>query len=148
MRRTIIAIATVLLLAGCGGKSANDGGADMTVLRNPNSAEGYDERAKMPAITFDSDMHDFGRLSAGETIKYSFKFTNTGNADLIISGCDASCGCTIADYPRGHIAPGESGYVTVSFQSSGMSGKQMKEVTVVSNAQPARYKLRIVAEVF
>lgn len=147
MKRLLIAITALLLMASCGNKRSDDGTTDMQVLRNPNSAQGYDDKAKMPAITFDSDIHDFGRLIAGENIKYSFKFTNTGNADLIISGCDASCGCTIADYPRGHIAPGESGYVTVSFQSAGMSGKQMKEVTVVSNTQPARTRLRIVAEV-
>ncbi len=134
-------------MTACGNNKNDSGNADMKVLRNPNSAQGYDEKAQMPAITFDSDIHDFGRLTAGENIKYSFKFTNTGNADLVISGCDASCGCTIADFPRGHIAPGETGYVTVSFQSAGMSGNQMKEVTVVSNTQPARTKLRIVAEV-
>ncbi len=147
MKKYLIAIAALLFMTACGNNKNDSGNADMKVLRNPNSAQGYDEKAQMPAITFDSDIHDFGRLTAGENIKYSFKFTNTGNADLVISGCDASCGCTIADFPRGHIAPGETGYVTVSFLAAGMSGNQMKEVTVVSNTQPARTKLRIVAEV-
>ena len=84
---------------------------------------------------------------AGENISYSFKFTNTGNADLVISGCDASCGCTVAEYPHERIAPGKTGYITVSFKSKGMSGQQMKEVIVASNAQPARTKLRISATV-
>lgn len=101
----------------------------------------------MPKITFETDMHDFGQLMAGENISYSFKFTNTGNADLIISGCDASCGCTVADYPRERIAPGKTGYITVSFKSQGMSGHQMKEVIVASNTQPARTRLRISATV-
>ncbi len=132
-------------MCGCSGSVKNDAGVD--IIKNPNSAQGYDTGEKMPVITFETDMHDFGQLMAGENISYSFKFTNTGNDDLVISGCDASCGCTVADYPRERIAPGESGYVTVSFKSQGMSGQQMKEVTVVTNAQPSRTKLRIIASV-
>ena len=140
----LISFVALLTLAACKG---NDKGADVDIIQNPNSAEGYDESQKMPKITFETDMHDFGQLMAGENISYSFKFTNTGNADLIISGCDASCGCTVADYPRERIAPGKTGYITVSFKSQGMSGQQMKEVIVASNTQPERTRLRISATV-
>ncbi|MCR5065062.1 MAG: DUF1573 domain-containing protein [Bacteroidales bacterium] len=124
-----------------------DKAIDTDIIKNPNSAEGYNEGEKMPKIVFETDMHDFGQLMAGEVISYSFKFTNTGNADLVISGCDASCGCTVADYPRERIAPGKNGYITVSFKSQGMSGHQMKEIIVASNAQPARTRLTITATV-
>lgn len=139
-----IGILAALLLTSCGG-GKEEAGVD--IIKNPNSAEGYDNSEKMPKIVFETDMHDFGQLMAGETISYSFKFTNTGNADLIISGCDASCGCTVADYPKERIAPGKSGYITVSFKSQGMSGQQIKEVVVASNTQPAKTKLRISATV-
>ncbi len=133
-------------MAACGGNSAN-GDIDVDLINNPSSAEGYDENAKIPIITFDQDLHDFGRLSAGENISYSFHFRNTGKADLIIRSCSATCGCTVASYPKDRIAPGGEGYVTVSFNSSGKSGQQYQEVTVVSNAQPARCKLKITAQV-
>ena len=96
-----------LLLASCGQRSETD--ADVDLIRNPQSAQGYDNTVKMPELTFDQDMHDFGRLSAGENISYSFHFRNTGTADLVISSCNATCGCTVADYPRHRIAPGEEG---------------------------------------
>ena len=140
-----ISLFTLLAITGC--NNSNNNNADVDIIKNPNSAEGYNESEKMPKITFETDMHDFGQLMAGENISYSFKFTNTGDADLIISGCDASCGCTVADYPKERIAPGKSGYVTVSFKSQGMSGRQMKEFIVVSNTQPARTRLRITATV-
>jgi len=124
-----------------------DKAIDTDIIKNPNSAKGYNDGEKMPKIVFETDMHDFGQLMAGEVISYSFKFTNTGNADLVISGCDASCGCTVADYPRERIAPGKNGYITVSFKSQGMSGHQMKEIIVASNAQPARTRLTITATV-
>lgn len=144
-KKTLFAAATLLLLVACGGKKENT--TDVDLIRNPLSAQGYDESVSMPVVTFDAESHDFGRLSAGESISYSFHFRNTGNADLVISSASATCGCTVADYPKGRVAPGQDGYVTVTFNSVGKSGQQYQEVTVVTNAQPARYKLKIIAQV-
>ncbi len=144
MKKILYLFLATLLVAGCQSKKAD---ADVDLIRNPRSAAGYDETEKMPVITFDSDMHDFGRLSAGESISYSFHFRNTGNADLIISGASATCGCTVADYPKGRVAPGGEGYVTVTFKSAGKSGQQFQEVTIVTNAQPSRARLKIMAQV-
>ena len=146
LKQSIILIAvSMLMLTGCKGKTIQD--ADVDLIRNPRSAQGYDESEKMPVLTFDSDLHDFGRLSAGENISYSFHFRNTGTADLIISNTSATCGCTVADYPKGRIAPGGEGYVTVTFKSAGKAGQQYQEVTIVSNAQPATCRLKILAQV-
>lgn len=134
-----------LLAVGCNNANKDDFNADL--IRNPNSAQGYDNKMKTPEITFEKDMHDFGRLVSGESISFSFKFTNTGNGDLLIRDCNATCGCTVADFPHEVIKPGESGYVTVSFNSSGKVGQQYQEVTVISNAQPGRNKLKIRAQV-
>lgn len=142
--RFLTLLTAAFLFTACGG---SDKAADVDIIKNPNSAEGYNQSEKMPKIVFETDMHDFGQLMAGETISYSFKFTNTGNADLVISGCDASCGCTVADYPKERIAPGKTGYITVSFKSQGMTGHQLKEVIVASNTQPAKTRLRISAMV-
>lgn len=133
-----------MLFCACHNNSTD---ANVDLIRNPRSAEGYDDKAKMPVITFDQDLHNFGRLSAGENISYSFHFTNTGDADLVISSCSATCGCTVADFPKGRIAPGKDGYVTVTFKSAGKSGQQYQEVTVVTNAQPSIAKLKITAQV-
>ena len=137
-------LATALMcLAACQPKQ--DNGVD--IIRNPQSAQGYDDKQAIPVITFDSDLHDFGRLSAGESVSYSFHFRNTGSADLVVTGASATCGCTVADYPKQRIAPGGDGYVTVTFKSAGKSGQQFQEVTVVTNAQPSRVKLKILAQV-
>lgn len=140
----IILSVAALTLAGCRHQAAD---SDIDLIRNPQSAQGYDEKEAMPVMTFDTDVHDFGRLSSGESISYSFHFRNTGNADLVISGASATCGCTVADYPKQRIAPGGEGYITVTFKSAGKSGQQFQEVTVVTNAQPSRVKLKILAQV-
>lgn len=143
---TIVTYLFVSLSLFCGCKS-NTQDPDVDLIRNPMSAEGYNSETKMPVMTFDSEMHDFGRLSGGENISYSFHFRNTGDADLIISSASATCGCTVADYPKGRIAPGADGYVTITFKSAGKAGQQFQEVTVVSNAQPSRVRLKIMAQV-
>lgn len=146
MKKTLImAVAAMALLCACRQQETRE--ADVDLIRNPMSAQGYNEKEQMPVMTFDSEAHDFGRLSAGESISYSFHFRNTGTADLIISSTSATCGCTVADYPKGRIAPGGEGYVTVTFKSAGKSGQQFQEVTVVSNAQPSTTKLTITAQV-
>ena len=133
------------LIAACNQASQND--IDVDLINNPNSADGYDSNEPLPIMAFDNELHDFGRISQGESITYSFHFVNKGKSDLIISGCSATCGCTVADYPRKRIAPGDDGYVTVTFNSQGKTGQQYQEVTVSSNAQPSKNVLKIVAQV-
>lgn len=145
MRGSLLLVATMaLLLAACGGKK-DDVGLDL--IHNTQTVDGKGSGENMPSIRFDRDVHDFGRLTANENVSYSFHFVNAGKADLLIGGCAATCGCTVADYPRERIAPGKDGYVKVSFKSAGMSGRQVKEVTVSTNGDPSRVKLRIMAEV-
>ena len=149
MKKTLastLLLLSLLLAAACADTQKN-GDIDVDLINNPNSAQGYDQSARVPKITFDSDLHDFGRITAGESISYSFHFRNTGDADLVLSCCSATCGCTVADYPRGRIAPGKEGYVTVTFNSQGKTGQQYQEVTVTSNAQPGRNILKITAQV-
>ncbi len=149
MKKTLastLLLLSLLIAAACADTQKN-GDIDVDLINNPNSAQGYDQSARVPKITFDSDLHDFGRITSGESISYSFHFRNTGDADLVLSGCSATCGCTVADYPRGRIAPGKEGYVTVTFNSQGKTGQQYQEVTVTSNAQPGRNILKITAQV-
>lgn len=135
------------MLCATMGCSNPDSGVDTSLIKNPNTADGYDDSVPMPQLTFDCNQHDFGRLTSHESVSYSFHFRNTGNSDLVISRCEATCGCTVADFPRKSIAPCGEGYVTVTFSSQGKSGQQVQEVTVLSNTQPARTKLRIIAQV-
>ena len=147
MKKTLFAILLALVLAcGCN-RGGQQGDIDVDLIHNPNSAEGYDASEPMPTMAFDCDLHDFGRISQGESISYSFHFVNKGKRDLVISGCSATCGCTVADYPRGRIKPGKDGYITVTFTAQGKTGQHYQEVTVSSNAQPGKNVLKIVAQV-
>lgn len=116
-----------------------------SVVNIPNSASGNNSQAMLPVIEFIQVEHDFGKVIQGEVVNYSFKFKNTGNADLVIANVSASCGCTASDYPRTPVKPGEEGIIEVSFNSSGKQGFQNKELTIAANTQPSNTKLSIKA---
>ena len=117
------------------------------LVMNDNTAEKSDSNTGSPAFTFEKELHDFGQLVDGERVSYSFKFTNSGDAPLIISSAKGSCGCTVPNWPKDPIAPGESGTIDVTFNSSGRSGKQKKAVTLTANTNPNRKVINITSEV-
>ncbi len=133
-----------LILSGCG--NDRKGNIPTDVVTNPNSASGSEDNA-LPAIEFDRDLHDFGKLIAGEKAVYTFRFRNTGKSDLVISQVKSSCGCTVPQFTRDPVEPGGEGQIKVTFDSSGRSGIQNKAVTVVHNGQPNSTIVRIKAQV-
>lgn len=118
-------------------------------INNPLSAENTSSNPTkgMPEITFDKDFHDFGQISEGEKVTYSFKFKNTGKGNLIIQTASGSCGCTVPEFPKEPLAPGETGFLKVQFNSEARVGIQEKQVTVVTNCIPNTKVLKIKAEV-
>jgi hypothetical protein len=106
-----------------------------------------DKGAGNAAMEFNEKIHDFGTLNAGDKVETVFTFTNTGKEDLIITEAKGSCGCTIPEYPKTPVKPGEKGTMKVSFNSSGKSGKQHKIVTIKANTATGIETLDIKASV-
>lgn len=124
----------VLLLAACGGNEPKEISTDL--VSNPESASGNVSKEDLPVFEFEKETHDFGTITQGEKVSFTYKFKNTGKTDLIISSAKGSCGCTVPDYPKHPIEPGEEGKIDVVFDSEGKSGKQSKSVTIVANTYP------------
>jgi hypothetical protein len=120
---------------------------DTDVVKNDASAEGNIDPANAPAFTWEVEAHDFGEIAQGEKVAYSFKFTNTGKSDLIISSAKGSCGCTVPEYSKDPVAPGADGKIDVVFDSKGKSGGQNKKVTLVANTVPSQAILTITGNV-
>lgn len=92
-----------------------------------------EEKAKAPRLVFESVNHDFLRIKEGTSVSKEFKFTNTGKSPLNIRDTRTNCGCTVSSLSSSDIKPGESGTLTVTFDSKGRKGTQQKTVTVFSN---------------
>jgi hypothetical protein len=84
----------------------------------------------------DGTNKDFGKIKEGDNLNVVFHFKNTGTKPLVISNVVAGCGCTVPETPKKPYAPGESGEIKASFNSSGKVGANSKQVTVYSNTNP------------
>jgi hypothetical protein len=84
-------------------------------------------------IEFAVTNYDFGKVKAGEMVKYTFIFTNTGSVALEVSEVRPSCGCTTAGDWTKKADPGRTGMIPVQFDSGKFNGTVHKTVTVSSN---------------
>lgn len=98
-------------------------------------------------VVFAENEFDFGTLEEGEKVEHVFKFENTSANPLTISNARGSCGCTVPEWPKEPIAPGESGEIKVKFDSKGKKGKQNKTVTITANTIPGNTILTIMSDV-
>ncbi len=99
------------------------------------------EKAK---IVFDELEHDFGDFKETDGDQTAtFKFTNTGEAPLVLNNVTASCGCTTPQWTKEPVAPGSTGEIKVSYNPKNRPGSFTKSVTVRSNADKPTVILRI-----
>jgi hypothetical protein len=101
----------------------------------------------LPSFKFDEETYDFGTISEGTVAEHTFKFTNVGEAPLIISSATASCGCTVPSYPKEPIPVGGKGEIQVKFDSQGKPGIQNKTVTITANTAEKISRLNIKSSV-
>ena len=88
-------------------------------------------------IKFEKTSHDFGTFSeSSPKVTCVFKFTNTGDKLLVIHQAIASCGCTVPQYPKEPIKPGEGGEIIVTYDGAGkFPGHFKKSITLRTNAK-------------
>jgi hypothetical protein len=84
-----------------------------------------------PRIQFAKSEYDFGRAKAGEPVKYTYAFTNTGDQVLQVTGVHA-CGCISADWTK-QVEPGKTGSIPIQFNTLGYNGPVFKQVSVNCN---------------
>ena len=103
------------------------------------------------SLVFEETEFDFGEIMEGEKVIHNYKFTNTGDEPLIIQNAKGSCGCTVPDWERDPIAPGESSVIKVQFDSKNKGkvggGLQSKRVTITANTDPVNSYLTIKGKV-
>ncbi|MBU3676508.1 MAG: DUF1573 domain-containing protein [Chitinophagaceae bacterium] len=91
--------------------------------------------------------YDFGKIKEGEKVRHAYQVKNVGTSPLLIANVQASCGCTVPSFPKNPIAPGETGEVTLEFNSEGRPGSVMKNALIIANADNAPFSIGFTAEV-
>ncbi len=151
--KTSIRIACLSLLVlgvGCkNGEQKKEASTISTdVINVPSTASGkMAPVGSAPVMLFNEEKHNFGKITQGEKVSFSFIFKNTGGSDLVISSAQGSCGCTVPTYPKEPVKPGEESKIDVVFNSEGKSGVVEKTVTLVTNCNPSTKILTIASTI-
>ncbi len=125
--KLIFLIIPIFFLISCGGGSEDNFGEPTTI-----EAE---------------TIYEFGEVVEGEIVKVTFEVKNTGEIPLKIVDVKPACGCTVAEFTKEPILPGETGIISSELNTSGMSGSISKSVTMMANTYPTRTTFMIKGEV-
>lgn len=102
--------------------------------------------AQKPAeIKFEKLTHNFGKFSEkNPVVECTFAFTNVGETPLVVNQAVASCGCTVPEYTKTPIQPGEKGEIKVTYNGEGkFPGHFKKSITVRTNGAVEMTRLYI-----
>lgn len=94
-------------------------------------------------ITFEKTAHDFGTLrEADGPVSVTFKYSNTGNAPLVLTTVSAPCGCTKPKFSPKPLAPDGHGEIVVTFSPKDISGEFMRTISVWTNVPSGKGKAK------
>jgi len=141
-QKIVLVLIVALFFASCNGGTNADKSISTNDVTNTASVDGSNS-GDLPQIVFEEEEHDFGRITQGEKVSYAFKFKNTGKSNLLIASAAGSCGCTVPEYPKEPILPGQEAKINVVFSSEGKSGIQEKTITIVTNCEPSTKIIKI-----
>ena len=90
---------------------------------------------------------DFGRIKEGDKVRHTYMVKNAGDNPLLIANVQVSCGCTAPFYSKDPIAPGQTGEITLEFNSAGKHDTVTKNAMITSNATNERVSIGFTAVV-
>lgn len=140
MKKALIVVCILCTLFSCDIRNNRD----KSELQASGKNRHFNDSTSVQMI---DSVYNFGKVTDGENVVFSYRFRNTGTKPLVVSSATASCGCTVPEKPEEPIKPGETGFLKVVFNSKGRVGPVRKEVNVVSNAYPQFPVLQLIGEV-
>lgn len=94
------------------------------------------ENIPRTTVEWNRDTIRYGQIEDGTIVLDSFRVTNNGVYPYIIKEVKASCDCTVLQYPKYPLMPGESATVRVEFDSQGKLGRTTPGIVIYDNSSP------------
>ncbi len=136
----VLGVLTAMIFTSC-----KEDAASKVKEANVEVAAARDAQATaFPEMTFDEKEFDFGNITKGNAVEHKFTFTNTGKAPLVIVDAKSSCGCTVPEYSKEPVQPGDKGELLVKYNGSG-ANQVTKTVTIKANTAAGTETVRIKA---
>ena len=118
-------------------------GPNSDLILNPSSANQPTDTNQMARIAFEEPEFDFGEVREGTVVEHKYRFKNTGKVPLVIANCRSTCGCTVPEWPKEEIEPGETGEITATFNTQDRTGGQRKRIYITANTFPNETKVEL-----
>lgn len=87
-----------------------------------------------PRFSSNKETHHFGQIEWKHPVEVQYSIVNTGDRNLQLTEVEASCACTVVQWTKTPIAPGEKGMIQVEFDAKAL-GRFHKSVAIRHNAQ-------------
>lgn len=104
--------------------------------------------AQSSALIFENSVVDFGTIAEeeGRVTKYVVA-TNSGDTPIYIIDVTSSCGCTVADYSREPILPGDSTSIGVTYDPRDRPGRFERHLLITTSDAAEGLRLAVVGRV-
>ena len=100
--------------------------------------------AQKASLVCEKPMHDFGTIKEADgKVEHDFIIKNTGDKPIAISKISSSCGCTVPEWDKAPLRPGQESKVHVVFNPHNRNGKFNKTITVHLSGQKNAFLLFI-----
>jgi len=99
-------------------------------------------------LQFREETYDFGIIAENKgPVTHEFVFTNNTSRPVTILSVQPSCGCTTPGWSKDPVPPGQSGYISASFDPKGRPGSFAKTLQVTSDLENGQVILQIKGQV-
>ena len=82
-------------------------------------------------LKFDALSYDFGAIrEADGKVSHTFRFRNASTKPVVIIAVQTSCGCTVPEYSKRPVMPGEGGEITLTYNPADRPGAFVRDADV------------------
>ena len=94
------------------------------------------DKVPRTTVSWNRDTIRYGEVEEGTIVLDSFRVTNTGVYPYIVKDVRTSCDCTVLQYPKFPVMPGETATVRIEFDSQGKIGPTAPAIVIHDNSGP------------
>ncbi|HPY81848.1 MAG: DUF1573 domain-containing protein [Bacteroidales bacterium] len=108
---------------------------------NNNKVQESDlQTTRAPRVRWENSIIDIGDVPHNKPVQIKFELQNTGNAPLIISKVEPDCDCTVPEWTKTPIMPGQKAVIYLEYDAASV-GKFQKGAIVTTNTTPAMHNI-------
>jgi len=118
------------------------------VIAIPISSSAQTSKADENRLIFLEKIYEFGVVKADTLLSARFHFVNVGKDTVHIDYVNPECSCTSYLLSKQDLAPRDTAYIDIAYNTKGKFGAQKAYVIVRANTKEQMYKLTINVDVW